>query len=143
MRHGETAAVELNVPTPSKPARPAAEVSCVRCACRVRFADADVVGLGYRCRRCSLLADIDELTGSPDVVDHLVVADRERFARRGREMAVQGAIVSAVLALIAIVVLAVAPAASRLGIKVLFFALMVLLGVGGLGLEHWRRFRIR
>ena len=47
------------------------EVACVACGTRVSVMAADVVGLGYRCTRCSMLATADD-----DIAASLAPAQR-------------------------------------------------------------------
>jgi len=59
-------------------------VTCVHCGRRLRLADADLVGLGYRCGPCSVQADLDEAEGRSDIVDHFGPAEQELRLRRAR-----------------------------------------------------------
>jgi hypothetical protein len=141
LRELEAEAMELNVPTGTVPVAAAALVICVHCGRRVPLHAADVVGLGYRCAGCTVAAEVGELVGAPDVADHLSAEDRARFAQRGKEIAVKAAVVSAIMAAVAIVLFAVAPGGGEAWLKLFVAAVTLLFAVGGFGLERWRRFR--
>jgi len=133
--------IDLNLPTATPPVPATTLVTCVHCQRQLRPADADVVGLGYRCSPCSLRADIGELTGAPDVSDHLAADDRARFAERGRQLANRAVLVSTAMTLFALLLLVATPALSGAALKLLFMALVGGLAVGGYGYDRWRRFR--
>jgi DNA-directed RNA polymerase subunit RPC12/RpoP len=137
----ERDALEINVPTASAPVPAAAEVTCVTCARRIPLARADVVGLGFRCTDCSLRAELGELTGKPDVAAHLQTEDRARFAAQGRAIAIRAGAIAGGMTLLAIGLVAIAPDLFMAAYKLVVTAIIVALGVGGMGLERWRRFR--
>lgn len=137
----EREATELVEPTPAAPVPAAAEVTCVRCGAKVALADSDLCGLGYRCRACTLRAEVDELEGKADVADHLVAADRARFAEQGKQLAIKAGLVGALIAVAGVGLMLVAPAGSSGWLKVMMSGLMVALAIGGRGLDRWRRFR--
>lgn len=143
IRDLEREALEINVPTASAPVPATDVVTCVACGKRVPLARADVVGLGYRCNDCSLRAEVGELTGSPDVAAHLQVEDRARFAAQGRALAIRADVMAGVMTLGAVALVVVSRAFFMVAYKLVMAAIGVSLGVGGIGLERWRRFRVR
>jgi DNA-directed RNA polymerase subunit RPC12/RpoP len=72
------------------------EVACVTCGKRVSVMEADVVGLGYRCARCSATATADD-----DVVASLPASERSSLPRWPR----RSSFVIAGIALFAVAVL--------------------------------------
>jgi len=56
-------------------------VTCIRCGGEVAFERADVVGNGYRCAPCTLLAETEAAHGIDAIADHLTPAEREDNAR--------------------------------------------------------------
>src|SRR5215471_11286101 len=134
-------AADVVEPTETPPVPAADRVTCVHCKQVVPLAETDVVGLGYRCRACTDRAEIDEENGEPDINDHLNAADRAQFAAWGRRLALRGLGLSLLLAALGVAMLYVFP--SMAAIKLLILSMLVLLMIGGLGLERWRRFRVR
>jgi hypothetical protein len=84
-------------------------VTCVTCNARIPLAQADIVGQGYRCTRCSAQANVNALAGRSDVSAHLDDAQRAGLHRSGVRLLVGG------LALIALgaVILVVLPRAMK------------------------------
>lgn len=138
LRQLEEDAVELNIPTSSEPVAAADRVACVHCKRVVALRETDVVGLGYRCRACSDRAELGELTGAPDVSDHLVAADRARFSAAGRRIFVRALILSGAMGALGIFVLVVMP--NPAAIKLILLALITGIAVGGHGYARWKRF---
>jgi len=72
------------------------EVGCIACGQRVSVMDADVVGLGYRCARCSMLATPDD-----DIAASLAPSQQpplRALPRRG-SVAIAGLVLFAIAAL--------------------------------------------
>jgi hypothetical protein len=84
-------------------------VACVTCRTRVPLAQADIVGQGYRCARCSQQASVNALAGRSDVGAHLDRAQREGLHRSGVQLLLGG------LAMIAggIIIVVIIPAAIK------------------------------
>lgn len=61
----------------------AGQVSCVICQAKVPLADADVVGMGYRCSACSQRAELAKLTGGGDAASHFSASERQHLAASG------------------------------------------------------------
>src|SRR5437899_1826405 len=53
-------------------------VECVHCGARVAIGEADLVGRGHRCRRCTVAVEVAEAEGRPDLVDHLTFEERRQ-----------------------------------------------------------------
>jgi hypothetical protein len=59
-------------------------VACVACRQRIPLANADIVGQGYRCARCSHQASVNALaTGRSDVGAHLDANQRAELHASG------------------------------------------------------------
>lgn len=66
-------------------------VACIGCQHRLPVAEADIVGMGYRCTRCSQQASIAMLSGGrSDIRAHLDERDRRKMYRDGAIMVVLG-----------------------------------------------------
>jgi hypothetical protein len=65
-------------------------VACVTCGRRLPFAQADVVGQGYRCVRCSQHASVAALAGRSDVDAHLDSAQRTALHDSGVRFLIEG-----------------------------------------------------
>jgi len=69
---------------PTARVAPDGTVECVACKTRLPVANADVVGQGYRCARCSAKAEVARLAGGKsDVADHLSDANRADLRKLG------------------------------------------------------------
>lgn len=55
-------------------------VACVTCGARIPLSSADVVGMGYRCTRCTHRAEIGQLTGAGDAASHFTAGERKEIA---------------------------------------------------------------
>lgn len=87
--------VEVPVGFDRKPAGAAVgddgTVACVTCGRRLPLAQADVVGQGYRCPRCTQHASVAALAGgAADAAAHLDDAQREGLHRSGVRLLVGG-----------------------------------------------------
>ena len=58
-------------------------VTCIACAKALPVADADIVGMGYRCVPCSQKASITKLTGGGDAAAHFSEVEREGLVQSG------------------------------------------------------------
>lgn len=87
--------VEVPVGLDQKPAGAAVgddgTVACVACRQRLPLAQADIVGQGYRCARCSQQASVAALAvGASDASAHLDDAQREGLHRSGVQLLISG-----------------------------------------------------
>jgi len=65
-------------------------VTCVACQQSVALANADIVGLGYRCAPCSRKAEIALLTGRGDAGAHFTSNERAGLAASGVALVMAG-----------------------------------------------------
>lgn len=66
-------------------------VACIGCGSRLALAAADVVGMGYRCPRCSNQASVQMLSGGrSDIRAHLDERDRKKMYRDGSILVMGG-----------------------------------------------------
>lgn len=100
--------VEVPVGFDQKPAGAAVGddgmVACVTCRQRLPLAQADVVGQGYRCPRCSQQASVAALAvGASDASAHLDDAQREGLHRSGVRLLIIGLAIVASSIIIAVI----------------------------------------
>jgi len=82
-------------PAPTARVSPDGTVECVACKTRLPVANADVVGQGYRCARCSAKAEVARLAGGKsDVADHLSDANRADLRKLGTLYLALGGVVT-------------------------------------------------
>jgi hypothetical protein len=80
-------------------------VACVTCRQRLLLAQADIVGQGYRCTRCSQQASIAALAvGASDASAHLDDAQREGLHRSGVQLLISGLAIVALSIIILVTV---------------------------------------
>jgi hypothetical protein len=101
--------VEVPVGFDRKPAGAAVgddgTVACVTCRQRLPLAQADIVGQGYRCPRCSQHASVAALAGgASDASAHLDDALREGLHRSGVQLLVAGLAIVALSIIIVVIV---------------------------------------
>lgn len=109
---------------------PDERIRCVICSGMLSLASADIVGLGYRCRPCSLRAQLD----GTDELAHLLPDERARVPREPAPRMY-------LLAGIALLAVATTMWIARLDIPfrgASVFTYMFLLGVGFTGLAWFR-----
>jgi hypothetical protein len=61
-------------------------VTCVACQKILPVANADIVGMGYRCVPCSQKASIAKLTGRGDAASHFSATEREGLKESGSQV---------------------------------------------------------
>ena len=109
---------------------PDERIRCVICGGMLSVASADIVGLGYRCRPCSLRAELD---GTEELA-HLMPDER---ARVPREPASWLYLLAGVAVLVVATLMWIAKVDIRFG-RGSLFVYMFIFGVGFVGLAWFR-----